>query len=198
MRAFTTDDLPGRCPRCWVKVAHCVCAEVPRVETRTRVVVVRHEREAWKSTGTARVAGLALPHAAFVAFGDDPREADAALPPLVEGAYLLFPAEPPAPWPRGPVPALVLLDGTWRQTRRMLRKLPSLQRLPRLSLPAQAAEVPRLREPTVEGGRSTLEALAEALGRLEGDAVAAPLHALHALYVERVFRARGVWRQKRC
>ena len=51
----------------------------------------------------------------------------------------------------------------------------------------------RLRTTSFEDGRSTLEAIADALGLLEGPEVAAPLHALHARYVEQTFRARGVW-----
>ena len=90
-----------------------------------------------------------------------------------------------------------MLDGTWRQTRRMFAKLPALHALPRLTLPPKAAPVLRLRVSTFSEGRSTLEAIADALGMIEGEAVALPLHRLHALYVERVFRARGVWELKR-
>ena len=93
--------------------------------------------------------------------------------------------------------ALVVLDGTWRQTRRMLKKLPELGALPRLALPEKAAAPLRLRESTSPDHRSTLEAIAEALAQLEGEAVGAPLHRLHALMVERVFKARGVWELKR-
>jgi DTW domain-containing protein YfiP len=79
----------------------------------------------------------------------------------------------------------------------MYAKLPAVHGVPKLALPEKAARVLRLRESKFEAGRSTLEAIAEAIGLLEGEAVAAPLHALHAAYVERVFRARGVWEHKR-
>jgi len=194
MRSWTRDDLPGRCQRCWIRLEHCICDEVPALTTRSRVVIVRHRREAAKSTGTARIAALALPAATLVEYGDEPEEADAELAGL--GGHLLFPSDAPAPWPQAPT-TLVVVDGTWRQARRMVRRLPSLEALPRLSLPPAPGPVLRLREATFEGGRSTLEALADALGRLEGPDVAEALHALHAAYVERVFRARGVWEQKR-
>jgi DTW domain-containing protein YfiP len=191
VRSHTTSDLPGRCRRCWVRVAHCICNQLPQVETHARITVVRHEREVYKSTGTARIAGLALPRLSFVDYGDDATEVERKLQG-VEG-FLLFPADPPAPWPKEPVDHLILLDGTWRQARKMLKKLPSLQRLPKLTLPAKNDAVLRLRDPTVEGGRSTLEALADALGLLEGESVATPLNALHDLYVERVLKARGTY-----
>ncbi len=198
MRSFTTAELPGRCPRCYLKREYCLCAEVRPVATRTEVVVVRHQREGWKSTGTARIAALALPGLTCLEYGEDTQPAQAALgPALLEGAAVLFPAEPPAAWDAATVKRLVVLDGTWRQTRRMFKRLPALHPLPRLTLPPQGRPVLRLRVSAFEDGRSTLEAIADALQLLEGPEVAAPLHALHALHVERTFRARGVWEHKR-
>ncbi len=193
-RSFTHEGDNGRCPTCLILRTHCLCAEVPRVETRTRVVVVRHQREGWKSTGTARIAGLALPALRLLEYGDDAQPALDALPgELGEGTFLLFPSEGAAPVDVTRVSRLIVLDGTWRQVRRMYQRLPALHALPRLALPSKAQKVLRLRESSLEEGRSTLEAIADALGLVEGEGVSAPLHALHARYVEQVFRARGVW-----
>ena len=196
MRSRTKSELPGRCPRCWIRLEFCICPHVPRVETRTRLMVVRHERESWKSTGTARVAALALPQLSFIDFDDDPAGVNERLPAL-DGAMLLFPSDEPAPWPSAPPKTLVVIDGTWRQTRRMFTKLPKLHGLPRLQLETPAAITLRLRDTSFDEGRSTLEALAEALGRLEGEAVSGPLLALHREFVIRVLKARGVYEQKR-
>ena len=197
MRSRTLSHLPGRCPRCWIRHEFCLCAEIPQVPTRTQVVIVRHAREADKSTGTARMAGLALPHSAMIDFGEESAPVDAELQPFLEGAWLLFPAVEDAPVASGAAPKrLIVIDGTWRQTRRMLKKLPSLANVPRMALPAKDAAPLRLRESTSPDNRSTLEAIADGLTLLEGDNVGAPLHRLHTLMVERVFRARGVWELK--
>lgn len=193
MRSRTLSHLPGRCPRCWIRVEYCLCAEIPQVETKTHVLVVRHAREADKSTGTARIAGLALPNSGLIDFGEDSEPVEAEVSGLTRGAWLLFPAEADAPAPVGVPSRLIVLDGTWRQTRRMLRKLPSLAGLPRLALPPKDAAPLRLRGSDAPENRSTLEAIADALAVLEGPAVGAQLNALHALMVERVYRARGVW-----
>lgn len=196
MRARTASDLPGRCHTCWIRLEQCICAAVPRVETKTRVLVVRHERESWKSTGTTRVAALALPNLSIIDFDDDPAGVNARLPELFNAA-LLFPSPTPSPWPSTPLETLVVIDGTWRQTRRMFTKLPKLHGLPRLQLDTPPQVMLRLRDTSFEGGRSTLEAIAEALHLLEGSAVSEPLHALHQTFVERVLTARGVLGQKR-
>ena len=165
--------------------------------TRTQVVIVRHAREADKSTGTARMAGLALPNSALIDFGEESAPVDEEVGPFAAGAWLLFPAEEGSPpLPTTPPARLIVIDGTWRQTRRMLKKLPSLANVPRMALPAKDAAPLRLRESTSADNRSTLEAIADALTLLEGEAVGAPLHRLHTLMVERVFRARGVWELK--
>jgi DTW domain-containing protein YfiP len=170
---------------------------VPRVRSRTEVVVVRHDREAFKSTGTARIALQALERGHLVEYGEDAAPANAALDGWLQGAALLFPETGVEPKPLAAPPArLIVLDGTWRQTRRMLRRLTALEGLPRLVLPAKDVAPLRLRETRAPEGRSTLEAIADALALLEGDEVGKPLQALHDLYVERVFRARGVWTQK--
>jgi DTW domain-containing protein len=196
MRARTLSDLPGRCRQCWIRLEFCICPYLPVVQTKTRVVIVRHERESWKSTGTARAAGLAMPNLEFVDFDDDPAGVNHKLPTL-DDAVLLFPSETPAPWPQSPPKTLVVLDGTWRQTRRMFTKLPKLHLLPRVQLETPAAPVLRLRDTSFEEGRSTLEAVAEALGLFEGEAIRDALLRLHADFVERVLKARGVWEQKR-
>lgn len=171
---------------------------MPTVATRTEVLVVRHEREGWKSTGTARIAQLAMPNLRLVEYGEDAEPARSALVAEVAGAHLLFPGEGATTLGPAPLSRLIVLDGTWRQTRKMFSKLPALHGVPKVQLPpGGAAKVLRLRESTFEEGRSTLEAIAEAIELLEGADVAAPLYALHSDYVERVFRARGVWEQKR-
>ncbi len=195
MRSHTTSDLPGRCRRCWIREEFCICPTVPLVETRTRVLVVRHERESWKSTGTARVAALALPKLSFVDFDDDPAGVNERLPALSD-AVVLFPSEQPSPWPETPPSTLVVLDGTWRQTRKMFTKLPKLHGLPRVQLEGPPADVLRLRDTSFDEGRSTLEAIAETLHRLEGASVSKPLLELHAEFVVRVLKARGVYQQK--
>jgi DTW domain-containing protein YfiP len=191
----TKDDrLKGRCARCWVVAAHCVCHAVPRLSTAVEIVVVRHHAEALKSTNTARIAALALPALCIVDYGDQPAIADRMLGPLVAGpgTCLVYPAEPRAPWPAVPPRRLVFLDGSWAQTRRMARKLRCLAPLPRLWLP-EGAEAPslRLRRSTTPGGRSTLEAIAESLRMVGEPAAADVLEALAATHVERVLRARG-------
>ncbi len=156
---------------------------MPVVATRTRVVIVRHHLERWRSSNTGRLVHLALPNSVIVDHGGI--AGPAALPPL-ERAWLLYPeGEPVTTRPEPPPGELVVLDATWAQARRMYRKLGALRGLPTLRLPDAPMPSARLRESPAPGRVSTIEAIARALRLVEGDAVAAPLERLFGVAVER-------------
>ena len=189
---------PGRCPRCVLPPTACVCSDIPRLETRTRVVLIRHWREAHATTNTGRLAALALPRMEIHDHGAPSlppvTAADLDLPADPTRAWLLFPPEEghPPPAADAPLPeVLVVLDGSWRHARRMVRRLEAVQALPRFSPPPSQVVRHRLRTPTFPGGMATLEAIAQALAVLEADpAVGQRLDDLFELFVERV-RALG-------
>jgi DTW domain-containing protein len=192
MRSTMRNGPIGRCPRCLIRAEHCICSEVPRVPNQIEIVIVRHQWELRKSTGTARIAELALERCRFVQVGYDTAPADAALAALTD-AWLLFPEAGRALRPASRPARLVVLDGTWTQVVRMRRRLASLSSLPRFALPPKPVAPMRLRASARPEDRSTLEAIADALDVLEGEAIARPLAILHQRYVERVLRARGAW-----
>lgn len=65
---------------------------------------------------------------------------------------------------------LVVLDATWRKSRKMLYLNPALQRLPRLPLRDTPASHYLIRKAHAPDQLSTLEATTYALAQLEGDA----------------------------
>lgn len=189
MRHRTEDHLPGRCKNCWLRQELCICAHIPRVSSPVSFVVVRHALEARKSTNTVRVAELAIAPCQVLEY-DGPDEAlDRQLASL-KNPYLLFPdGQTPSKCP--PMENLVVLDGTWKQARKMTRKLPSLMRIPRLSLPPPPEAVTRLRHSDDENHMSTLEAMAQAMAYFGQTDDAQKLHALHALWVRHTLIGRG-------
>jgi DTW domain-containing protein YfiP len=155
-------------------------------------LVVRHHWEAWKTTGTARLAALALSNLRILDLKEDPEPVRHALAAL-QDAWLLYPGRESATRLASPVKTLVVLDGTWRQTRKMLRRLPELSRLPRLSLDDAPPLAPRarLRESPRPAARSTLASIAAALARLDSPASGQRLLSLHQRFVEQTLLARG-------
>ncbi|BDG07922.1 DTW domain-containing protein [Anaeromyxobacter paludicola] len=180
-------DLSQRCPACFFRPEDCLCpACLPPVETRTRLLVLRHVSERLRPTNTARWAALALAGARLLDYGARDALLDEA--PLAEpGTCVLWPGGAPLAEPPRQV---VVVDASWSQARRMLQRIPALQSLPRLSLPGPPPGSLRLREPPVAGGMSTIEAIARALDLLGEPDAAARLDRIHALSVERGLRLR--------
>ena len=163
------------CLRCRRPQRVCYCAALPRLDTRTTVVLLQHPRERDMPIGTARMASLCLPHSELhvgVRWGESPALAaalaDPAYPPI-----LLYPGpgakdilhDPPT----GPV-TLVVVDGTWSQAKNVVRDNPVLHALPRYAFDTPEPSHYRIRrEPRAEYV-STIEALMHVLGVLEGDA----------------------------
>jgi DTW domain-containing protein YfiP len=171
----------GRCPRCLFPLRTCLCAHVPALAPRTRVVIIRHETEIFRASNSGRLAHLALAGSAIIDHGGQ-------LPDVEltdrDGAWLLYPEgevahAAPVPPPR----TLVVLDGTWAQARRMYRKLDTLRGLPMMRLADAPMPEARLRASPAPGRVSTIEAIARALRLLEGDDMAAPLEQLFAVAV---------------
>lgn len=176
-------DPNARCVSCLFPQRVCLCAAVPTVVTRTRVVIVRHHLERFRSSNSGRLAHRALPNSEIVDHGEEGRH---AVLPSLAGAWLLYPeGEPLTAVPAVPPTQIVALDGTWSQARKMFKKLAPLRGLPLFRLPDMPMPAHRLRTAPAPGRVSTLEAIARALRILEGDAVAGPLETLFEEAVKR-------------
>jgi DTW domain-containing protein YfiP len=161
-----------RCPGCRLLVTACLCDLLPRVETRTRVLVVLHHFEMQKPSNTGRLALRCLPNSGAVTHGA--RDQPAAAPAWAEHGdpVLLFPhpdARPLAAFCGSARPVtLIVPDGTWRQAQRMRRRVAGLGDVPCAFVTRDAPSTYRLRRTHDPGRLSTMEAIAEALGLLEG------------------------------
>jgi DTW domain-containing protein len=194
-----------RCPACRMHRSLCLCALLPRLETRTRVILLLHQLEAPKPTNTGVVAARCLTNSTIIYRGRPPgiegREAGnledqvarlATLVPAGAPAAFLFPhatATPIEEWRDAGTPlTLIVPDGTWRQAARARSRLGAARVLPCVTLTGARAGGSRLRTAKSPERLATIEALAYALGVLEGPAVEAAL-----LHVFRVMADRTLW-----
>ncbi len=176
------------CSRCLRPVAFCWCPHLVSLDTRTRVVLLQHPREREVAIGTARMASLCLTNSELHV-GIDWSSSTAlarALSDPDRPAALLYPGEgaidivelPPS----GPI-TLVVVDGTWSLTRKLVARNPVLASLPRYAFRPPAPSEYRIRREPSESFVSTLEALVHVLGALEPDpdrflAMLAPFRAM--------------------
>ncbi|MBX3470206.1 MAG: DTW domain-containing protein [Planctomycetes bacterium] len=184
-----------RCAGCALPPELCFCAALRAIPARTRVVVLMQASERTKPTNTGRLVPRLL-EGAEVRLRGAP-DAPLAVADLADPArrlLLLDPAGPPldADDPR-PV-TLLVPDGTWRQARRIVTREVWHAGATRVRLPAAAPTRYRLRNSGAPARLATLEAVARALGILEGPAAQAHLEEAFDLMVERTLRLRGALR----
>jgi DTW domain-containing protein YfiP len=172
----------------------CICALIPRIATRTRLVLLLHQLEDRKPTNTGRLAARCLTSSVVVS-----RTAGAGAEPPWDApdrdALLLFPhpdARPLEAWRGHPRPVtLVVPDGTWRQANKARRRVAGLDRLPCVALPAATASRYRLRHDRRPGRLATIEAVALAMGILEGPDVQQQLEHIFQVMVDRTLWTNG-------
>jgi DTW domain-containing protein YfiP len=186
-----------RCGSCALPPADCICAHLRLLTLDTRVVVFLHRREVYKTTNTAQLVPLTLSHSRLHIVGlPEDRVCYRNLEDPARTTLLLSPTESSVPLrpelARGMPVTLVVPDGNWRQTRRMARKEPELAALPAVHLPEGPRRRFELRKHPEADRFSTFEAIARALGILEGAAVQEELERVLALKVEAVLRTRGL------
>ena len=185
--AFQTKRLA--CTTCLRPQSACICQWITPVTHAVEVLILQHALEVNNAKGSARLLYLSLPHSRLVTgeVFDLPALLTAPLKPEAgagspKHAILLYPDTPqdkalglPAPPVLAPDLSrdpsrlrLIVLDGTWRKSRKMLYRNPLLQQLPRLSLRDTPASHYLIRKAHRPDQLSTLEATCAALAQLEG------------------------------
>ncbi len=181
------------CATCLRPQSACLCQWVSPTAHAVEVLILQHPLEVTQAKGSARLLHLSLqrsrlvtgevfeestlhalltapfepqsddtqPRQTLLLYPDTPSESDLPLvsPPLLEARHLEHPSKL----------RLVVLDGTWRKSRKMLYLNPLLQQLPRLALRDLPPSHYLIRKAHQPDQRSTLEATCAALAQLEGD-----------------------------
>ena len=156
------------CPSCQLPLRTCLCALVRPVAHRIAIRVLQHPDEAKQAKGTVRLLQRCLQNSETLV-----GEHWAAPPWPLADCWLLYPGGTAPPPDTPPPRQLLLLDGSWRHSRKLMHLNPWLHRLPRYAL--------RVTPPSLYAGLrkahgaqqlSSLEAVAQALLELEANSAA--------------------------
>ena len=174
-----------RCPACLLPLTGCICASRPAPLAGSAFCFIMYYGEAFKPTNTGRlIADVMQDNHAFV--WDRTRPDPALLAVLTDARYapiLIFPHQYAAPErcihspgeatgvQAGKTPLYVMLDGTWRQAKKMFNS-PCLASLPVLGIDPENASSYQLREAAHKHQLCTAEVAAMILA-LGGETMAA-------------------------
>jgi DTW domain-containing protein YfiP len=166
------------CADCQRPARACICRWIAPTANLTDVLLLQHPLEVGNAKNSMRLLELSLARRTVIVgeqFAPDELERMLDGPkPGQARPVLLYPDTPGMPSKACAVDVsqplrLVVLDATWRKSRKMLALNPALQALPRLALQAPPPSRYLVRKAHRAGQLSTLEAVCHALVQLEGD-----------------------------
>ena len=192
----------GRCSRCFMHDDLCICQDFKDFPNKTKLTVIMHHRERYKTTNTGRLAAEALKKSEVLLRG---------LPGHVlkleehihepEKCLFLFPHDESRdlsdfkPAELKAFSELVVPDGNWGQAQKVGAREPLVKKMTWVKLPAGPPSQYYLRkEPTPEG-MATMEAIARTLGVVEGPQIQEYLEHIFNTMVERTLKTRPKNRQ---
>jgi DTW domain-containing protein YfiP len=182
----------------------CLCENIQKTKAKllnvqTRIIVLMHHREEKLPTNTARLANLILPKCEIRLRGQKDRPLEISDLAITKNTYLLYPSDSSRVLTQdfvniekinGPI-NLVVPDGSWRQASKVAKRESNLAQLPKVMLPFDGpATEYKLRHEPKEGGLATFEAMARALGFIEGKLIEDNMIELFLLMVKRTLLSR--------
>lgn len=190
------------CPHCFRPPKTCFCDLIVQCESAVETVIWQHPSEQEHPKGTAKILHHCLPNSRLV-IGEvlSPAQLGLCLEPhslatMAEQRVpvLLYPEDNNStPFcssshlkDTDSLPlSLVVIDGTWRKSRKIMHLNPWLNTLPRLGLRSSAGAY-TIRKAEAAHQLSTFESVVAALGELESETSFEPLEKVFQNYIARL------------
>ena len=189
----------GRCYSCFRSKKACLCDEIKSFETKTKVVILIHPKEAKKQRiGTGRLTQKSLTNSMMIMGIDFTHDnlVNGLIADKTKRCFLLYPGEEAINLSQNEkFPAteeienvIFVLDGTWPCAKKMLKESSNLQLLPRVCFDSNESSRFSIKHQPAAGCLSTIESvslLLEELSKQEvetiGDGPESMLHTLDKL-----------------
>lgn len=182
-----------RCPSCFLAESVCICKYRLSYKAKAKFFLLMHHEEGFKPTNTGRLIEDCIEGTKrFKWSRTEPCSAllEAISDPAID-PYIVFPegdnyghrmvdfeVKP------NKEPVFIILDGTWRQARRMFRHSRYLDHLPVIQPNVTSSSKYKLRKAVVEGQLCTAEVAAEMLKMIDDECAAALLNAYFDVFNE--------------
>ena len=188
-----------RCTFCHMRAVACVCSIIEPLTLATRVCLVIHSNEVRRTSNTGQMALRALTNSEMRIRGRTGEPLD--LSDLLEESYrpfLLYPAEGAVELDHQLVAQsdrpvmLIVPDGNWRQASKVHYRHSEISHVPRVKFSGANTDLYSLRHQHRQEGMATLQAIAHAMGVLEGEAVQRQLLKLYQARLSKSLITRGI------
>lgn len=160
------------CPQCQLRY-QCVCELLPHIQAPLHIALLMHENEQYRETNTGQWLLKSLTSSSCHIWQRNQPCAD--LIAMIESEqfqpFLLFPSDDSLPVSSlisptinaAKTPLFIILDGTWQEAKKMLRKSPWLNTLAQVHITPSRGSNYQLRRNQQQGHLCTLEVCCELL-----------------------------------
>jgi DTW domain-containing protein YfiP len=187
------------CPVCFLNKSRCVCAFIPKLSLKTRLCLVVHAKELKRTTNTGRLAVTALTNSEMRIRGveDSPVDLSDLLVPEYR-TVLFYPSDDALELNAEFVKAdprpiqLIVPDGNWRQASKVHYRHHELANVPRVMIKDANKSAHHMRAETTAEGMATLQAIAEAIGIIEGAEAKQALMGLYQAKLKATLEGRSI------
>ena len=166
--------IDNKCKRCFVREDHCFCHEVESIKNFHPVTFIVHSKELHLASNTARLAHHSLDNSYFLPRGvqNQPLDESQILLPDCENV-VLFPTDEAEILDldfvkRFPRIHLIVPDGNWDGARKVKQRVKVLRPLRAVKIAGAPQARSFMRQAPGPGFLSTIEAVAYAVGAMEG------------------------------
>ncbi len=189
----------NRCLNCRVNNVLCVCDYIRPFKIETNVSLVVHVSELKLTSNTAQFAEKMLPEKAEIVIRGRMNDIFDSSPTIGRpgNPFFLYPHEDSVELDdefkeKNPGPYhLIIPDGNWQQARKVRQREAGFSAIPAVKLPPGIVTEYGLRKSLHPEWVSTYEAMAHALGVLEGKEVTEKLMAFFRIWVKNTERCRA-------
>ncbi len=187
------------CHGCGLHLDRCICALITSLDLKTKLVLIIHRKELKRTTNTGQLALKSLVNSEIRIRGEQNKKPLDLTDLIVADyrSYLFFPSgdavELTAELAQSsPLPIqLIVPDGNWRQASKVFSRHPELQALKKVKISAVNTSNMHLRTEHTPEGMATLQAIALALGIIEGPQVQKILLNLYNAKLKQTLIGRG-------
>lgn len=166
------------CAQCGVPDINCICNDLRHYKSKAQFWILSTAKEIFRPSNTARLLKLINPESTEIFIWERKNPSKKLLQKIQCTDYavsLIFPTDDSVsskqyfPLKTNSNPAFIILDGTWKEARKIYRKSPYLWGLPTVHLETKSDSDYQLRRNTPSEGLCTIEAAIETL-KLQNEA----------------------------
>ncbi len=187
------------CQGCGLHLDRCICKLITSLDLKTKIALVIHRKELKRTTNTGQLALKSLVNSEIRIRGEQnckPLDLSDLLTANYQ-TYLFFPSDDAVELTSelvqsSPLPIqLIVPDGNWRQASKVFSRHPELKALKKVKISNVNKSNLHLRTEHTPEGMATLQAIALALGIIEGPNVQKILLDLYDAKLKQTLIGRG-------